>query len=277
MNQSKINEEFESMRYKPNFRFVQTKSKNFTTKFTLEDKEVIRDTANNIINMTEKSDINRRDTEDQEITENYINEEAPTVIVKENPEVVLTVKEYPEAQINENSKAHSEGKSIQDTASVKEDPQAQLQNINENSKSENVEEDYSMNVGTNKHFYTDDALVEKVHEERANEARIDFSKHKLQVETLGIIEVYHDGIPNTTKQISESLRSQSVLVNCIICRTPAPTKTKSYCSFINSLLCIFLTVFWASYMCLRRKDWNCYNTDHNCGKCGNYIDTYTAC
>jgi hypothetical protein len=85
--------------------------------------------------------------------------------------------------------------------------------------------------------------------------------------------------PNTNGQITESLRSHSVCVNCILCNQANATEVAPYYNILNCLFCYFCTEFWCCYLMWVRKDWNCYNAKHVCGNkaCHQYIDTYQAC
>jgi hypothetical protein len=83
--------------------------------------------------------------------------------------------------------------------------------------------------------------------------------------------------PNTTLELSESLRCHSVCAVCILCKTPAHTNAEPAYNILNCLFAYFCTEFWCCYMCFKRKDWNCWNCRHSCGNCGKYIDTYSSC
>ena len=83
--------------------------------------------------------------------------------------------------------------------------------------------------------------------------------------------------PNSTPELSESLRSHSVCAVCKLCRQPSHTLTVPQYNILSCLFAYFCTPFWGCYMCYKRKDWNCWNCRHNCGSCGKYIDTYSSC
>jgi len=92
---------------------------------------------------------------------------------------------------------------------------------------------------------------------------------------VNVVEVLEP--PNSTPELSDSLRSFSVCAVCTLCKSPGATSTEPAWNILNCLFAYFCTEFWCCYMCFKRKDWNCFNCRHCCTSCGKYIDTYTAC
>jgi hypothetical protein len=84
-------------------------------------------------------------------------------------------------------------------------------------------------------------------------------------------------MPNTTPELTDSLRSFSVCAVCTLCKTPGATTTEPSWNILTCLFAYFCTEFWCCYTCYKRKDWNCYNARHSCTACGKYIDTYSSC
>lgn len=83
--------------------------------------------------------------------------------------------------------------------------------------------------------------------------------------------------PNTTEQLTDSLRSFPVCAVCTLCKGVGATTITPSWNILNCLFAYFCTEFWCCYMCFKRKDWNCFNARHACTDCGKYIDTYHAC
>ncbi len=96
--------------------------------------------------------------------------------------------------------------------------------------------------------------------------------------TLGIVAPpLYEEEPNTDDQLSDSLRSHSVLIKCLSCGNVHTTETSHKYNVLSMILGVGCFPVWLAYMGWKRKDLNCYNADHYCQKCQKYIDTYTAC
>jgi hypothetical protein len=78
--------------------------------------------------------------------------------------------------------------------------------------------------------------------------------------------------------LSIVLKSDSKFVCCPYCKNDAMTKTKQKTSIPN-FLCFLATgpIAWLGFQVLRKKDLNCYDSDHYCTKCKNVMASYRAC
>ena len=83
--------------------------------------------------------------------------------------------------------------------------------------------------------------------------------------------------PSTTPQISDSLRSYSVLIKCPQCSKEGATTIALSWNIVTCLVAYFCSPCYCCWADYKRKDWNCYNAAHNCTSCNAYIDTYSSC
>ncbi len=72
-------------------------------------------------------------------------------------------------------------------------------------------------------------------------------------------------------------RSFSVFAQCPKCKTQGPTNTSQACNILNCVFACFCGGYWSCYTAYKTKDYNCTNTVHKCGSCGEVVGEYNAC
>ena len=76
----------------------------------------------------------------------------------------------------------------------------------------------------------------------------------------------------------DTLRSKSVSLVCPFCKSHINTNVEQICSWSNLCCSIFTTpITWAIFQCCRKKDYNCYDTEHSCPNCKIKLGQYKAC
>ena len=76
----------------------------------------------------------------------------------------------------------------------------------------------------------------------------------------------------------DTLRSKSVSLVCPFCKSQINTNVEQICSWSNLCCSIFTTpITWAIFQCCRKKDYNCYDTEHSCPNCKIKLGQYKAC
>ena len=64
---------------------------------------------------------------------------------------------------------------------------------------------------------------------------------------------------------------------CPSCKSTVHTNVTKKFSCLNCLACYFCFHCWWIYKCAFAKDYNCYDAEHSCPKCGAHIGTYSTC
>ena len=79
--------------------------------------------------------------------------------------------------------------------------------------------------------------------------------------------------PEELTAINQSLRTNPVFVSCPGCRLNGPSKVIRNISVINFLFWCCCAPCWSISKCCNIKEYNCFDADHYCHKCGNLIGT----
>lgn len=74
-----------------------------------------------------------------------------------------------------------------------------------------------------------------------------------------------------------NLRSYSQCAVCHSCGRIGFTHAEQKCNVLNFLCCCFLPNCWFCCQIHKKKDLNCYDSEHFCGHCKVSLANYSAC
>jgi hypothetical protein len=74
-----------------------------------------------------------------------------------------------------------------------------------------------------------------------------------------------------------SLRSYSNYISCQKCGKSGYSDAEQKCNYASCIFFGICSLPWFIYKTLKKKDLNCYDSEHKCIYCGEAIASYKAC
>ena len=77
--------------------------------------------------------------------------------------------------------------------------------------------------------------------------------------------------------IEEACKAYPQFVNCPSCNAGAATHVENKISMVSGITCFFCVVCWSLFHIFKKRDLNCYDSEHKCGKCQKDLFSYKSC
>jgi hypothetical protein len=83
--------------------------------------------------------------------------------------------------------------------------------------------------------------------------------------------------PEEISALNQSLRTNPVFITCPGCRVQGPSKVMKSISLLNFFYWLCCPCCWSVSKNCGVKEYNCFDVNHYCHKCGISIGKYEAC
>jgi hypothetical protein len=74
-----------------------------------------------------------------------------------------------------------------------------------------------------------------------------------------------------------NLRAYPEFIICPNCSAMGVSRAEQKCNLANVVFACCFTSCWFAWQIYKKKDLNCYDSEHRCSSCNQMIANYTAC